>query len=350
MVLNGDNPHGGDVYRNRVRHDFSINVNPLGTPEPVREAVRQAIESVGLYPDAYCEALRRALSAHEQVPAARILCGNGAAELIYTLAQALRPRRALVVAPTFCEYERALQSVDCAVDLCALRAESGFRLDIDALAARLPGAALCFVCNPNNPTGRAYPREQMERLLAACEDANVRLFVDECFVDLTAQPARFSLTGSVERHPGLFVLKAFTKSYHMAGLRLGYALCADEMLLARMTRQMQPWNVSSLAQQAGIAALGCADYLDEARAMIRAERDALTAALRGLGLTVFDSDANFLLLRSDRALYEPLLARGILIRRCGGFTGLDERYFRCAVKSPAANRALIQALEDILHG
>lgn len=349
MLMGQENPHGGDVYRNRVRYDFSSNITPLGTPQAVIDAVQASCARLSDYPDPYCTALREGLSAALNVPARHIMCGNGAAELIFLFAAALRPKRALIVTPTFCEYENALRAVGCELSFLPLRAQDGFMLPDDA-CIDLSGVDIVVLCNPNNPTGRAYPRAQVARLAERCAQQGAHLLLDECFCDLTDSPEQHSLLPDTARLPNVFLLRAFTKSYGMAGVRLGFAICADEALLAAMCRCGQTWNVSSPAQAAGLAALDCKDFAARGRAVIQAERAFLSERLARLGCAVYPAYANFILFQSAIALYEPLLKRGILIRRCANFRGLDDSYYRCAVRPHEENLALIGAMEEIIHG
>lgn len=348
MLYRTQNPHGGDIYGQPVRLDFSANTNPFGTPQEVVEAMKEALGRVDRYPDPYCRALVQAIAAHEQVLPQHILCGNGAAELIYAYCDALRPSRAAELAPTFSEYSLGLARVGCEVLRWKLQKEQGF----------LPGEELLcwleetrpevlFLCNPNNPTGRLIPPELLEKLLAFCKETGTRLFLDECFLDLSEGGA--SLSQRLEEHPELFLLKAFTKSYGMAGVRLGYGLCADGGLLARMAAAVQPWNVSVLAQAAGVAALQEKEFLQKTRALIHTQRPWLKAKLEELGLWVCPGSANYLLFQARPGLCEGLRRQGIALRDCANYAGLGPGWYRTAVRLPDENRQLIQALQNCLE-
>ena len=186
----------------------------------------------------------------------------------------------------------------------------------------------------------------LEAAAEICARRGIRLFADECFLDLTDAGTAESTKRFLPSLPGLFILRAFTKTYAMAGLRLGYALCADGKLLGAMSRAAQPWNVSVPAQAAGVAALGESQYLERARQLIRTERRWLTEQLEALGAEPVPSEANFLLFRWSEGLGERLRDRGILLRRCGNFPGLDGRWYRIAVRTHEENRRLIEALRQ----
>lgn len=343
MLYRKKNPHGGAAFEEGVRLDLSANTNPLGTPPAVLAAVRETLDRIRDYPDPYCRELVSAIAAHEGVDRSRILCGNGAAELIYAYAEAAKPKTAVELAPTFSEYAQGLERQGCRVERYLLREETGFLPEeglLDFLAERRPEAV--FLCTPNNPTGRLFPPALMDRVMDLCRDMGSRLFVDECFLDLSE--GGVSLRSRLEEWPGLFLLKAFTKSYGMAGLRLGYCLTADGDLLEKMSEVSQPWNVSVPAQAAGIAALGQGAFLDRARAMIREERPKLKAGLEALGLRVCPSDANYLLFRGPHDLGDRLLERGIALRSCANYHGLGPGWFRTAVRTREENDRLLAAM------
>lgn len=337
--------HGGDVYRYRNFLDFSSNCNPLGTPESVKRAIAEAAESVGNYPDVRCEELKSAIGAYEGVAPERIFCGNGAAEVIFSLCLAKKPKTALMPAPTFAEYEQALESVGCAVEFYDLPRESGFVPDggfLRTIRERRP--EMVFFCNPNNPTGVLAPRDYMEEMYAACKSAGSLLAADECFLDFVAEPEAYTMKSHLTEGEGLFLLKAFTKRYAMAGVRLGYGLCGDTDLLERMRAVTQPWNVSTLAQRAGVAALGEKEYVEFGRQLVFAEREYLAEGLAGLGFQLFDSAANYLFFRGPAGLSERMKEHQVLIRDCGNYRNLGQGYYRVAVRTHEENARLLDAL------
>ena len=348
MLYQTGNPHGGDRYGRPVALDFSANTNPLGTPEAVRRAVAESAACLDRYPDPYCRALVGALADYEQVPEKYLLCGCGAAELIFSYCAALRPRRALELAPTFSEYAAALTAAGCGVERHTLSRCTDFRLT-EAVLPVLRQAAwdVVFLCNPNNPTGQLVEPGLLAEICRICREKEIRMFVDECFLDLADPGRSASLKPLLAEQPGLFLLKAFTKSYGMAGLRLGYCLSADGALLRAMGRTVQPWNVSLPAQAAGVAALGESAFLARTRRVIRAERAFLRAGLEQLGLYVCPSQANYLLFYSPLPLQDALLERGILVRDCSNYRGLDAGWYRIAVRRHEENQTLLSALSAL---
>lgn len=345
--------HGGDWagYRARFGHDaldFSANVSPLGLPQGVADAIVAALPTADRYPDPLCRELRTALSRAEQLPEPWILCGNGAADLIYRLVWALKPRRALLPAPTFAEYAAALESVGCEVKRETLHEADDFAVTEAFVQAVNQSIDLVFLCQPNNPTGQITPPELVQRLVRRCADCGAVLVVDECFLDFLQQRDALTAKPLLQTAPNLVILKAFTKLYAMAGVRLGYALCANTALLAKMQAAGQPWGVSSLAQAAGAAALRETAYADAVRALIADQRPKLAAGLRALGLQVIEGSANYLLFRAPEALGAALQQRGVCLRSCGNYPGLSAGWYRTAVRTAPENEQLLQTMREVL--
>ncbi|MBC8569303.1 threonine-phosphate decarboxylase CobD [Zongyangia hominis] len=344
--------HGGDIYAARQEYageilDFSANINPLGVPKGVLLAAREAVGECAHYPDPLCRELREALSQALGVPEDWILCGNGAADLIFRLALAVRPKRALTLAPTFAEYAQALSLVDCQVRFHPLRREEGFVLTSSFLEKLTSDLDLVVLCNPNNPTGEVIAPKLLEEIVGTCAKRGITLLLDECFVDFLDEPERHTLLEKLREYPGLLLLRAFTKLYAMAGLRLGYTLCSDTALLEKMSRCAQPWSVSIPAQAAGMAALREREYVARSRALIREERAFLKEGLQALGCEVFGSKANFVFFQTPCPdLCGRLRKRGILLRGCGNYPGLDDSYYRAAVRTREENERLLAALRE----
>ncbi len=374
--------HGGDLwkYEDNMRSavlDFSANISPLGMPEGVRQAVIHSLEQADIYPDPFCRKLRANLSERLGVPAEWIVCGNGAADLIYRICAAVAQRkrrdpfhsgiagkktagdhiqaseharaagRALVTAPSFSEYANALILHGFTVDHFLLRPDNGFILTEDILHAITPGTDLVFLGQPNNPAGRTIPRELLLKILDRCTWCGALLALDECFAEFLDEPEAFSLLPLLREggHPPLVLLRSFTKLYGMAGLRLGYAICANQMLAEEIYTAGAPWSVSSAAQAAGLAALQEEEYVERLRRIIREERHRLAAGLAGCGLKVIPGEANYLLFyTADTELGAALAHRDILLRDCRNYRGLGPGWFRTAVRTAEENHRLLQEL------
>lgn len=345
-------PHGGDwlsfaLEYGKLPLDFSTNVSPLGTPKGVQDALALAGQVADRYPDPLCRGLCKNFAEVEGLEPEQVFCGNGAAELIYRTVLAFRPRRALVLAPTFSEYEAALDLVGCETLRYPLQEAHGFVVQEDILQAITDETQMVFLCEPNNPTGRTTPRQLLLRIAQRCQAVGAVLVVDECFNPFLDNTDAHSLRDILDEFSNLLLLKAFTKFFAMAGVRLGYVL-GQPVLLEKLEKAGPPWSVSSLAQAAGVAALKEGDYMDTLRRLIREQRPLLRQGLESLRLAVVPGEANYLLFHAPKPLYVPLRQRGILLRDCGNYHNLEGNWYRAAVRTGLENQALLRALEEVL--
>lgn len=339
-----DLSHGGDWACFQEKYgklplDFSASTTPLPMPNGIRMAVLRSLDLANRYPGPLCRELTAALGRKHGVSSQHILCGAGAADLLFRLVRAKRPRRALIVEPAFSGYEETLRTTDCQIERFFLRESDGFTLTEGLLSRIAPGLDMLFLCSPNNPTGRMVPPELLEQIGERCRQCGTLPVLDACFEDFLPGPPQ----------NGLFVLRSFTKWYPMAGLRLGYAVCSDAELLEEMRRQGQPWPVSAPAQEAGLAALEEQEYSAQLSALIQEQRPILAAGLAELGCRVIPGEANFLLFFCpDTELDKKLEPRGILLRNCINFPGLGPGWYRAAVRTEAENQILLRVMKEVL--
>ncbi|MDO4323863.1 MAG: aminotransferase class I/II-fold pyridoxal phosphate-dependent enzyme [Lachnospiraceae bacterium] len=373
--------HGGDIYEYNEIRDFSANINFRGMPESVERAAMAAVARSVHYPDPEYRSLRRALAAREnallcqetdmagagaakepgtegaslpgypggEVGPQHIICGNGAAELMFALAAAYRPKQALLAAPSFFEYEQALASFGCGIRRFYMEKESGFVLAEDFLDEIDEKTDIMILGNPNNPTGRLVETELLEKLLEICRERGILLVLDESFFDfLSGEDGRRTFSGvrRIRENPRLFVIKSFTKMYAMPGLRFGYGICSDTELLEQMRRVVQPWNVSVPAQAAAEAAAGELDFARETAGQTAVNRETMKRQMERLGYRVFPSDTNFLLFQGPEDLEELCLRQGVLIRDCSNFPGLEKGFFRICIRGKEENNKLLKILEE----
>lgn len=347
--------HGGNIYGNEIEYDFSVNLNPLGPPDSVRDALAAALNHVEEYPDPEYRELRRGLANYWQLAEEQIVPGNGASELIPGIIRTLSPKTCMVTAPCYSGYETALNAAapSCRIHRIPLRAEDDFTLpeNICKEIARVK-PNLLILTNPNNPNGKRISANRLREIADACRTEGTVLLMDECFLALSGGDED-SLIHCIrsEALPAV-VLRAFTKTFAIPGVRLGYAVCSA-LMAERIRRELPEWNLSVFAQYAGTAALeaaagGTSGYLAASVEMIAREREYLTAELESLGFRVFPSDANYILFQSrDRELHQKLLDKGILIRDCRDYHGLTAGFYRTAVRTHRENTALLRCLRNI---
>lgn len=339
--------HGAEVSRTlditaEQLLDFSQNINPLGAPPQALEAARRAIdEASDRYPDLDYRELRAALGEYLGVPPDMVMPTNGGAEALFLAARAATGGEALVLEPTFSEYAAAARAAGLRpVRRVVRHPEDGFVPDLASLE-RLDGASLVFLCNPNNPTGEALPREQVLALAERVRGSGGVLLVDEAFADFAPAASVVSEAGE-----GLYVARSLTKFFAIPGLRLGCLVCDEP---ERIRRFQPSWSVNAVAAAAGVAAVRDPGFAAATVSGVRRLRAALYEHLMGLpGLTPFPGEANYLLVRGPEGLPGRLARRGVLVRGCEPFMGLGPRYFRVAVRGAPENEQLIAALREEL--
>lgn len=337
--------HGGDIYRNHVNIDFSINVNPLGTPESVKAALYHAVEMCGRYPDIEAEKLKTAVSGFLGVPKEYLLFGNGASELLLAVVNGINPRKTVIPVPSFYGYEYAAKSVGGEIIYYEMKKENGFCLSGDIKQILTGDVDLLFLANPNNPVGNLLDKEMLKELLAHCRDKGIYVVMDECFIEFCE--SCFSLISEIEEFENLILVRAFTKIFSIPGVRLGYLVCKNKSLCIQIADKLPEWNLSCFAQEAGCVCARERVFIEETRRYIEKEREFMESGFNDRGFKVFPSAANFIMVYSDIPLYEKLLKEGILIRDCSNFRGLGKGYCRIAIKSRGENEMLLKAISGM---
>lgn len=338
--------HGGNIYDNEIELDFSVNVNPKKIPDSLKKAMEQSINYADTYPDIHCRKLREKIAEYHGVNCEHIVCGNGASELLMAIVHGEKPKRILLMAPSFLGYEYVADAVSSEIIFYDLKRENGFVVEEDFLGWIDEKIDMAILASPNNPTGLCIDRELLVKIVDKCKKYDVTVLLDECFIELSTHFEK-SMINEIEMFDNLIVLRAFTKSFAIPGVRLGYLVCSNKNKLAGIKRQLPEWNVSVMAQAVGIAALEEKDYLDKSRKHILDEKKYLIKELETLGFEVINSDANYLLFYCKTDLYKELLMRGILIRNCDNYRGLKKGFLRVAVKRHEENIKLINAIKEI---
>ena len=346
--------HGGDIYRNRVRMDFSVNLNPMGPPEAIAGLLEKANSRLSVYPDLHQAAVREAVAAYEGTTPDRVIAGNGASELFMAAIRAIRPGKALLFEPCYTGYAHVLRAADCEIYSAVLSEDAEFSLtvgDLRAMEETKPDVVL--VCDPVNPTGRNLQEEVLLTLLDRAEELGIAVILDESFWLLSDGSEKE--VGNRQRlfdgREKLYRIRSLTKTLALPGIRMGYTVSSPENT-ALLGRQLPEWNLSAAAEEiitGGLGILAGSDYLTESRKMIKRERFFLAGMLTNAGLKVYPSDTCFLLLKGPAGLSDAFLKRGILIRDCGEYGGLCEGTCRIAVKNHPENLLFAETLQEVLH-
>lgn len=349
--------HGGNVYEDCPTGepwlDFSANINPLGLSPLVREAILSRVDDIVHYPDPEARGLKEALASFYRVPQETIVLGNGAAELFYCFFYTVRPRRVLLPVPSFSEYEKAARAAGAEIRYLPLLKKQGFAFDSKEAVRQIAQIDAIVLCTPNNPTGRLLTQKELCAFLDQLQGRGVWVVVDESFLDFREDREVYTMRHLTKRYPHLFVVQSMTKFFALPGLRLGFGI-AEPKLCRRLEDGKDVWNVNFLAQMAGIAALSDKEYQEAARSFVRSEKKFLASALAKFpGIEVFVPSVNFIFFRLQqgtdflRRFLISLRERGILLRDCSNYSGLDGAYLRAAVRSRVENERLLEAMREI---
>lgn len=348
--------HGGNIYRaaeelgtnENQLIDFSASINPLGVAKSVASAIKNNIRHIYNYPDPDAKQLRLQIAKYHNIEPEHIICGNGSTELIYLVVRVLKPKKVLIPLPTFSEYEKAFHSSQFTVHssrnikYLILRRENNFDINTDGFIEAMEKVAMAFLCNPNNPTGRLIKKEDMLKIAEAAKNLKCYLVVDEAFIDFLPE---HSVIKGVRDNPYLIVLRSMTKFYALSGLRLGYG-AFPLSIVKNLQEEKEPWTVNTLAQKAGVAALGDVAYRNKTFELIAKEKQFMEEGFKKLGIDYIPSSANYYLIRLNNAKRAiiSLRKKGILVRDCSNFKGLDGSYIRVAVKSRKDNARLFKEM------
>jgi len=347
--------HGGELRQFSEKYkiperevlDLSSNINPLGPPEGVKEVYDSSFKELQVYPDPDALEFRREVARHFPLWPENVIAGNGAVELLDVILRFLRPKKALLVEPTFLEYRRLLNLLGTEVWTVSLKEKDAFRFSLGELLNALRGVDVIILAHPNNPTGTALAKDELLEVIREARRRNIFVVVDEAFVDWAPD---LSLAREVRDDTYFFVTRSLTKFFALPGIRIGYGL-GSRKLVEKLSSHQVPWSCNRLAQKLGIAALRDEEFGSEARQWLTTEREALEARLAKIPwVKAYPSVTNFLLVRAptrpdDPSVVDEMAKRGIYVRDLTEFPGLGPSYFRVAVKKREENLRLIEALK-----
>ncbi|MCR5847588.1 MAG: aminotransferase class I/II-fold pyridoxal phosphate-dependent enzyme [Lachnospiraceae bacterium] len=334
--------HGGDIYNNKVNMDFSVSVNPMGMPSTVKDALIESVKDCSRYPEIDSKRLCEKCAEEFRIYPKNVLFGNGSSELFMAIAHAYKPKKVLIPVPSFYGYEHAFSSSSNEVVYYPMKEQNDFSLDEDFLDHIDSEYDFLILANPNNPTGHLIDRLLMEDIMDECKEKNIRVILDESFIDFS--DAKRSFVTRIDEYPNLCIIRSFTKIFAIPSVRLGYMICSDTGFIENVRKHIPEWNVSGPAQAVGEKCFDCKDFISESIAYIDKEKAYLKNELEKLGIKVYDSDCNYLMIRTDILLYDYLLLEKILIRNCENFRGLCKGFYRIAVKKHEENEMLVNTL------
>lgn len=335
---------------------YNANLNPLGIPESVKTAITENIGSITKYPDIYYNNLKNAVADYTGMTLDRIVMGNGSADLYKLFTSLLKPKKALLLSPGPMEYEGILASYKCKVEYYGLSEESEFVIDMDAFISKIKASTdLIMISNPNNPTSKMIPLEDIKKLLEACKEKNIFLILDEMYIEFIDDYADYTAISLTEEYNNLAIIRSVSKFFSVPGLRFAYAIVNNPELMTLVDITTTKNNIASLTALACSAMFKDEKYIEEGRSMIHTERSLVYLAMStSKNLKLFKPEANYMLvkiLKDD--VYSGTIAehcnqRGIIIRRCDNIRGLSNKFIRFCFMNPKQNDLMVNTILEIL--
>jgi threonine-phosphate decarboxylase len=336
--------------------DFSASIHPQPLSDLVIETLCSALRGRKIlteYPDMHYTALKEAITSYADAGLSSITVGSGVMPLLSAAVSAFRPHKCLVPVPAFGEYCKVLET--CGVDFCTLELtpDNDFLLDCARVLAALKssGAQALLLANPQSPSGKLTEAKQLFELYKSAHAVGATVIVDEAFIDYAPEE---SLSPWAAKLPGLVVLRSLTKFFAMPGLRVAYAIARSDISHAMKSR-VPAWPAGSIAAEAARMVLLDQTSIAATREANAIERSWLESQLQSLGLRVFPSTANYLLVKIDQGrsgleFWRRLIVEHrVVVRSCANFEGLDEYYFRIGVRTRSQNQVLVRAFKEVLQ-
>ena len=364
MLKHKDHFHGSDLEKiEEIYHikkeditSFSANVNPLGISPLLRETLAKHVDAITNYPDRDYTQLRKSICAYTGANFENIIVGNGSTELISLFIQTTHPKKALILGPTYSEYEREISLEGGHTLYYPLKEENNFQMNVEDFCSQLNDSLdLLVLCNPNNPTSTAVARKDMRKILDCALQHGISVMVDETYEEFTPEGSKISSIPLTNNYNNLIVLRGISKFFAAPGLRLGYAVTGNPDLLKYINTKKNPWTINSLAEIAGCIMFSDKDYIDKTKALITGERQRMYETLSSWKtVKVYPSCTNFLLVRILREdvtsdmVFDHCIRKGLMIRDCATFPFLDSSYIRFCVMSPEKNDELLEAFREVL--
>lgn len=365
MAKQNEHFHGSDLEKIEQEYkikkediiSFSANINPLGISPKLKDYLAANIDILATYPDRDYVKLRDSIATYTGCYADHVMVGNGATDLTSILIQTLAPKKAVIFAPTYSEYEKEISLAGGSHLYLPLNVNNNFSYDEPIVFMMIPQETdLLILCNPNNPTGTILNQIALTKLLEHCKLNDITVLIDETYIEFADDDDSYSAIPLSSRYENLIVVRGTSKFFACPGLRLGYAITSNEDLIADCKESTRPWSVSSVANVAGQVMFQDEEYIQATKELISTERVRVMNELRKIsGLQVFDSHANFCLIKilntdiKAKTVFETAIKQGLMIRDCDSFPFLGPNYFRLCFMNPEENDRLIACIAEIFQ-
>ncbi len=362
MIKHKDHFHGSDlekiekIYGIKKENitSFSANVNPLGISPLLKDGIAKHIDCITTYPDRDYVELRNSIAQYCNTELESIIVGNGSTELISLFIQILQPKKAMILGPTYSEYEREIALGGGKTIYYPLKEENDFILDPKHFISKLSeDIDMLVICNPNNPTGTAIENKDMRLILDACKECDIFVMVDETYVEFAKNIDKVSSVSLTRTYGNIAILRGTSKFFAAPGLRLGYAICSNSDLMQKVNQRKDPWTINSIAVVAGNLMFKDTEYIQKTKDLIKSERDRLFKIFEESSrFKPYRPQGNFMLLQiledgiTSQMLFDRCIKKGLMIRDCSTFPYLGDNYIRFCFMNPEDNNRLVATLLD----
>jgi threonine-phosphate decarboxylase len=364
MLTHASHFHGSDlekiekIYQIKKEDiiSFSANVNPLGISPMLRKILASKIDAISVYPDREYTSLRNAIADYTGSDPENIIVGNGSTELISLFIQTIRPQKALILGPTYSEYEREISLCGGASRYYPLKEEEDFKLETKEFLNVLDNSIdLVAICNPNNPTSGVISAKELEQILKRCKKYHIFVMIDETYIEFVPNMEGFTGSSLAEKYSNLVIIRGISKFFASPGLRLGYIITSSAELKEKIKAKQNPWSINSLAEIAGEIIFTDKKYITETKTLINTERERIQNNLKTIKeITCYPSYANFILVKIIKEginaadIFDFAIRRNCMIRDCSDFPFLNQQYFRFCFMLPWQNDLLLNCIRDRL--
>ena len=364
MKQRSEHFHGSDlekieetyhIPRNEIT-SFAANVNPIGISPKLRATLAEHIDDITGYPEREYTSLRKCIAEYIDADFKNIVVGNGSSELISLFIHNLKPHKALILGPTYSEYEREVALSGGTSRYYRLDETNSFSVQLDRLEKQLNESVdLLIICNPNNPTSTAISRSDMRQILDICKENGIYVLVDETYVEFAEDIMLITSVPLTRYYNNIIVLRGISKFFAAPGLRLGYAICGNRDLIKSVVSRQDPWSINTLAAVAGEIMFTDTDYINATRKLISDERKRICERLDAIkDVNYYEPKANFILVKilNDNItaddVFEAAIKQKLMIRDCSDFPFLNNKYFRFCIMLPEKNDELMDVIENLL--
>jgi threonine-phosphate decarboxylase len=360
MINHKEHFHGSDlekieqIYGIKKENiiSFSANVNPLGVSPRLRETLAEHIDAITTYPDREYTSLRHCMAEYVSADPENIIVGNGSTELISLFIQIRHPKKAMIIGPTYSEYEREISLGGGTTLYYPLREEDDFLLNSTDFTTHLNESIdLLVICNPNNPTSSNIQSNQMRQILDVCKQYDIFVMVDETYVEFADNMEEITSVPLINYYNNIIILRGTSKFFAAPGLRLGYAITGNSDLLKAINTRKNPWTINSLAVIAGEIMFRDTEYIQQTKQLISFERNRIYETFAASDdFKVYKPSGNFMLLKIQKSgvtsqdIFDAAIRQGMMIRDCSTFPFLDHHYIRFCFMNPADNDRLMKCI------